>query len=73
MDTAPDIRSDLRSIADNLPEGASYADAMYELFVRMKVARALRAAEDGRVVAHEEVKRRFRRCGHRGHIGADLL
>jgi hypothetical protein len=53
------IKADLKQIAEHLPAGASYADAMYELYVRMKIATAKQAANEGRVVAHEEVKRRF--------------
>jgi len=53
------IKLDLKQIAEHLPAGASYADAMYELYVRMKIANAKQAANEGRVVAHEEVKRRF--------------
>jgi len=49
----------LRQIADRLPESATYADAMYELYVRMKIAQGREAAAEGRVIAHEEVKRRF--------------
>ena len=53
------IKDELREIADRIPETASYMDAMYELYVRMKVARGRQAADEGRVVPHEEVKRRF--------------
>lgn len=54
-----DIKSELRSIADRLPPGASYADAIYELYVRMKVAVGKKAAEEHRVVSHDEIKRKF--------------
>lgn len=54
-----DIKSELRLIADRLPPGASYADAIYEIYVRMKVAEGKKAAEENRVVPHDEVKRRF--------------
>ncbi len=53
------IKGDLKEIAEHLPATASYADAMYELYVRMKIAHAKRAADEGRVIPHEEVKRRF--------------
>ena len=53
------VKSDLRTIAERLPDSASYVDAMYELYVRMKIARGMAAAEEGRVISHDEVKRRF--------------
>lgn len=58
MSTA-NIKTDLKQIAEHLPATASYADAMYELYVRMKIAHAKQAANEGRVLPHEEVKRRF--------------
>jgi predicted transcriptional regulator len=57
---ATNVRSDLRAIADRLPDSASYVDAMYELYVRMKIARGMQAAEEGRVVPHESIKHRFK-------------
>ena len=53
------VKSELRDIADRIPESASYSDAMYELYVCMKTARGKQAANDGRVVPHDDVKRRF--------------
>ena len=53
------IKSELRDIADRIPDSASYSDAMYELYVRMKIAKGKQAADKGRVVSHDEVKRRF--------------
>jgi len=56
---ATKVRTDLRTIADRLPESASYADAMCEFYVRMKIAHGMQAAEEERVISHDEVKRRF--------------
>lgn len=56
---ATTIKSELIDIAKHIPDSASYGDAMYELYVRMKVARGRKAADEGRVVPHAEVKRRF--------------
>ncbi len=54
-----DIKSELKTIADHLPPEASYADAMYEIYVRMKVADGRKAADEGRVLSHDEIKRKF--------------
>jgi len=53
------LKSELHEMADRLPDTASYDDVMYELYVHMKIAKGRQAAEDGRVVPHDEVKRRF--------------
>jgi len=58
---AKNVKSALRAIADRLPQSASHTDAMYELYVHMKVARGMEAADQGRVVPHDDVKRRFLR------------
>lgn len=42
-----------------LPEQATWDDIMYEIYVRKKIAAGIQAADEGRVVPHEEVKKRF--------------
>lgn len=54
-----EVKTELRRIANALPEGSSYSDAMYELYVRMKVARGREAAAQGRVLSHAELKRQY--------------
>ena len=34
-------------------------DIMYEIYVRKKIENALKAVEEGKVVSHEEVKKRL--------------
>ncbi len=58
MSTAT-IKSELYAIADKISEAASYDDAMYQLYVRMKIAKGRQAADDGRVLPHDEVKSRY--------------
>ena len=53
------IKSELRDIADRIPDSATYNDVMYQLYVRMKIAKGKQAAEEGRVVPHDEIKRKF--------------
>jgi len=53
------VKSELRKIADRIPDSASYNDAMYELYVRIKIAKGKHAADEGRVIPHDEVKHRF--------------
>jgi len=42
-----------------LPEQATWDDIMYEIYVRKKIVAGIQAADEGRVVPHEEVKKRF--------------
>ena len=42
-----------------LPEKATWDDIMYQIYARKKIAAGLKAAEEGRVIPHAEVKKRF--------------
>lgn len=45
------LKSELQEIADHLPDTASYSDAMYKLYIHMKVAKGRQAAREGRFVS----------------------
>jgi predicted transcriptional regulator len=44
-----------------VPEKATWDDIMYEIYVRKKIAEGIKDADEGRVIPHEEVKKRFLR------------
>ena len=46
---------------ENLPDDSSYEDIRERLFFLQKVEARLKDIEDGRVVPHEEVKKRLAR------------
>lgn len=56
MATAKQI---MHELADKLPEQATLDDAMYTLYVRRKIEAGLKDIAEGRVVSHEEAKRRL--------------
>lgn len=53
------MKAELRDLADRIPDSASYNEVMYQLYVRMKIAKGRQAADAGRSIPHDEVKRRF--------------
>ena len=53
------VREEAKNLIDNLPDEASWDDVMYEMYVRNKIDKGITAADDGRLVSHEEVKKRF--------------
>jgi predicted transcriptional regulator len=53
------IRDEAERLLRELPGQASWDDLMYEIYVRQKIEEGLRAADEGRVLTHGEVKRRF--------------
>ncbi len=48
-----------RQMIDQVPDQASWDDIMYELYVKQKLEKGLKAVEEGRTVSHEEAKRRL--------------
>lgn len=47
------------NLITRLPDEASWDDIMYEMYVKKKIELGIKAADEGRVVPHEEVKRIF--------------
>ncbi len=52
-------KEEARKLIDKLPDQATWDDIMYEFYVRKKLEVALKADQEGRVVPHEEVKKKF--------------
>lgn len=48
-----------RQIIEQVPEQASWDDIMYELYVKQKIEKGIKAVEEGRVVSHDEAKKRL--------------
>lgn len=48
-------------IIEALPARSSWDDILEQLYVRKKIEAGLADADSGRVVSHEEVRRRFAR------------
>lgn len=46
-------------IIESLPEKASWDDIMYELYVKKKIETSLDAAAAGKVLSHDDVKKRL--------------
>ena len=52
-------KDEAKKLIDKLPDQATWDDIIYEFYVKKKLEGALNAAEDGRVVSHEEAKKRL--------------
>ncbi len=55
----PSAKKQALEMIRKLPEKVTWDDIMYEIYVRKKIARGVKAADEGKVVSHEEVKKRF--------------
>ena len=50
------VKQEALKLIDGLPEEASWEDVIYQMYVRNKIEKGIEAADQGRVVTHEEVK-----------------
>mgnify|MGYP001574685624 CR=1 FL=1 len=48
-----------RELLERLPDEVNWDDIMYELYVRQKIEEGLKDLDEGRVVSHEDAKRRL--------------
>lgn len=53
------VKKQALEIVKKLPEKATWEDVMYQIYVRKKIETGINAADEGRVVPHEDVKKRF--------------
>jgi hypothetical protein len=53
-------KEEVRRLLDRLPDDGSYEDIQYHIYVRERIERGLREAEQGLLMAQEDVEREFR-------------
>ncbi len=46
-------------LISGLPEEVTWDDIMYRLYVKRKIEEGIKAAEEGRTITHEEVRKLF--------------
>jgi predicted transcriptional regulator len=56
MDAPADLKTAARQLVDRLPEGATWDDLMYEIYVRQAVEGGLADVEAGRTVSAHEAR-----------------
>ncbi len=57
----PTTKKQALNVIKKMSDKATWDDIMYEIYVRKKIAAGIKAADEGRVIQHEEVKKRFLR------------
>ena len=53
------IKQEVIEMLNKLPDEVDYDDIMAEIYFKQKVDRSLRQIDEGKVISHEEVKRRL--------------
>ena len=57
--TSANVKEEAKRLIDNLPEDATWDDAMYTLYVRQSIEKGLEDSRAGRTVDVKEVRRLF--------------
>ena len=53
------VKQNVLEAIKNLPDDSSYEDIMEKIYFMQKVGAGLKDVEEGRVISHEEVKKRL--------------
>ncbi len=53
------VKEESIHLIQSLPDSVTWDDIIYEMYVKKKIEKGLKDIEEGRVVPHEEVKKRF--------------
>ena len=54
-------KEEVRRMLDTLPENATLEDVQYSIYVRERVERGRREADEERLIEHDEVETRMKR------------
>ena len=57
----PGAKEVVRKILDDLDDNVSLEEIQYHIYVRQKIERARKDVDEGRVVSHEEARKRLAR------------
>jgi uncharacterized lipoprotein YehR (DUF1307 family) len=51
-------KEEAKKLLENIPEQATWDDIMYQMYVKKKIDVAEKAAQEGKIISHDEVKKR---------------
>ncbi len=54
-------KEEVRRLLEALPDGASYEDIQYHIYIQQKIDRGLEASERGDFISDEEIEQRIAR------------
>ena len=55
------VKEEAQRLLNTLPDEASWDDLMYEIYVRKKIDAGIKAADAGKLIPQDEVRKRFQR------------
>jgi hypothetical protein len=57
----PTVKETLQTVANQLPDGATWDDAMYKLHVRRSIEEGIRELDAGQGISHQQVMQNFQK------------
>lgn len=54
-----ELKKEVEHLLKDLPEDADWDDLMYKIYVRQSIEQGLKDSEEGRVISHEEIKKKY--------------
>jgi predicted transcriptional regulator len=54
------VKEEVRRMIESLPDDATWEDVQYSIYVRERIERGRREADDGKVLDQDEVERRMK-------------
>ena len=51
------VKEEAKKLVDKLPDEVTWDDVMYEIYVRKKIEEGLQAADQGRLISHDILKK----------------
>ena len=54
-----ELKKEVEHLLKDLPEDAEWDDLMYKIYVRQSIEQGLKDVEEGRMVSHEDIKKKF--------------
>ena len=55
-----ELKKEVENLLRDLPDNANWDDLMYKIYVRQSIEQGLRDSEEGRIISHEEIKKKYR-------------
>ncbi len=54
-----ELKKEIETLLRDLPDDADWDDLMYKIYVRQSIEQGLKDSEEGRIVSHEEILKKY--------------
>jgi len=54
-----ELKREVEKLLKDLPKEADWDDLMYKIYVRQSIEKGLKDSREGRVISHEEIKKKY--------------